>query len=163
MLYELCLNKDLAAQDKKEKNDIGLYDFIKNILSKISSAIGNVNNFELFIEPNGHHARIIDINYADINSRKDVYDNAFQLEVQNLKSIVRSYKLESKIFPEQSTQVAIAAQTGGGGGIGTDTTTLVGFNKKLTDRLIPEKDVPTSSTEPNPQAKFDKIKSCSYF
>ena len=157
MLYELCLNKDLAAQDKKEKNDIGLYDFIKNILSKISSAIGNVNNFELFIEPNGHHARIIDINYADINSRKDVYDNAFQLEVQNLKSIVRSYKLESKIFPEQSTQVAIAAQTGGGGGIGTDTTTLVGFNKKLTDRLIPEKDVPTSSTEPDPKAKLNKI------
>lgn len=160
MLYDLCLNKDLAAQDKKEKNDIGLYDFIKNILSKISNAIGNVNNFELFIEPNGHHARIIDINYADRNKRQDVYDNAFQLEVQNLKSIVRSYKLESKIFPEQSTQIAIAAQTGGGGGIGTDTTTLVGFNKKLTDRLIPEKDVPTSSTEPNPQAKFDKIKSC---
>ena len=159
MLYDLCLNKDLAAQDKKEKNDIGLYDFMKNILSKISNAIGNVNNFELFIEPNGHHARIIDINYADRNSRKDVYDNAFQLEVQNLKSIVRSYKLESKIFPEQSTQVAIAAQTGGGGGIGTDTTTMVGFNKKLTDRLIPEKDVPTSSTETNPQAKFDKIKS----
>jgi hypothetical protein len=157
MLYDLCLNKDLAAQDKKEKNDIGLYDFMKNILSKISNAIGNVNNFELFIEPNGHHARIIDINYADRNSRKDVYDNAFQLEVQNLKSIVRSYKLESKIFPEQSTQVAIAAQTGGGGGIGTDTTTMVGFNKKLTDRLIPEKDVPTSSTETSPQAKLNKI------
>jgi LAS superfamily LD-carboxypeptidase LdcB len=159
MLYDLCLNKDLAAQDKKEKNDIGLYDFMKNILSKISNAIGNVNNFELFIEPNGAHARIIDINYVDRNSRKDVYENAFQLEVQNLKSTVRSYKLESKIFPEQSTQVAIAAQTGGGGGIGTDTTTMVGFNKKLTDRLIPEKDVPTSSTETNPQAKFDKIKS----
>lgn len=160
MLYDLCLNKDLAAQDKKEKNDIGLYDFMKNILSKISNSIGNVNNFELFIEPNGHHARIIDINYVDTNSRKDVYENAFQLEVQNLKSTVRTYKLESKIFPEQSTQVAIAAQTGGGGGIGTDTTTMVGFNKKLTDRLIPEKDVPTSSTESNPQAKFDKIKSC---
>jgi hypothetical protein len=159
MLYDLCLNKDLAAQDKKEKNDIGLYDFMKNILSKISNAIGNVNNFELFIEPNGHHARIIDINYVDRRSRQDAYDNAFQLEVQNLKSTVRSYKLESKIFPEQSTQVAIAAQTGGGGGIGTDTTTMVGFNKKLTDRLIPEKNVPTSLTEPDPKAKFDKIKS----
>jgi uncharacterized protein (TIGR02594 family) len=159
MLYDLCLNKDLAAQDKKEKNDIGLYDFMKNILSKISNAIGNVNNFELFIEPNGYHARIIDINYVDRRSRQDAYDNAFQLEVQNLKSTVRSYKLESKIFPEQSTQVAIAAQTGGGGGIGTDTTTMVGFNKKLTDRLIPEKNVPTSLTEPDPKAKFDKIKS----
>jgi LAS superfamily LD-carboxypeptidase LdcB len=159
MLYDLCLNKDLAAQDKKEKNDIGLYDFMKNILSKISNAIGNVNNFELFIEPNGSHARIIDINYVDRRSRQDAYDNAFQLEVQNLKSTVRSYKLESKIFPEQSTQVAIAAQTGGGGGIGTDTTTMVGFNKKLTDRLIPEKNVPTSLTEPDPKAKFDKIKS----
>ena len=155
-LYELCLNKDLAAQDKKEKKDINLYDFMKNILSKISSAIGEVNNFELFVEPNGHHARIIDINYVDSTDRKDVFDNAFQLEVQNLKSTVRTYKLESKIFPEQSTQVAIAAQTGGGGGIGTDTTTMVGFNKKLTDRLIPEKDIP-SSLSVDPRIKLDAI------
>jgi hypothetical protein len=54
----------MAAQDKKEKNDISLYDFIKNILSKISASIGNQNNFDIFVEPNGKTARIIDINYT---------------------------------------------------------------------------------------------------
>jgi hypothetical protein len=145
MLYSLAIDKNLAAQDKKEKNDINLYDFIKNILSKISSAIGEVNNFELHVDPiDNNIARIIDVNLVDKKSQTDIYNSAFEFEIQNTKSIVRSYKLESQIFPEQSSIVAISAQVGGGA-LGTDTTTLVDFNKSVRDRIIPTKDAPTKN------------------
>lgn len=143
MLYNLSLSNDLESQDSKEKRDISLYDYMKNILTRVSSAIGEVNNFEIFIDPIDNVARIIDINYVDANPTQ-TYENAFVLEMHNLNSIVRSYDLESKIFPNQSTIVAIGAQTGGGA-LGIDTTTLVNFNKSIMDRIIPIKDAPTSN------------------
>lgn len=142
MLYNLCVNDSLEAQDKKEKNEIALYDFMKNVLAKVSTAIGNINNFELFVDTD-NICRIIDINYADRQKASDAYTNAFELQVQNLNSVVRSYGIESKIFQEQSTMVAIGAQTGAGV-LGTDTTTLTAFNRSIVDRIIPIKDAPTS-------------------
>ena len=154
MLYNLANDTNLAGQDKKEKNEIALYDFVKTILSKVSTAIGNINNFDIFTEPNESVARIIDVNYVDRNkNREDVYEKAFQLEVHNLKSIVRSYKLESKIFPEQSTQIAIGAQVGGGA-LGVNSTSLTDFNRNITDRILPIKDAPSnSSTETVPASQ----------
>ena len=145
MLYSLAIDKNLAAQDKKEKNDINLYDFIKTILSRVSSAIGEVNNFELHVDPiDNNIVRIIDVNLVDKKSQTEIYNNSFEFEIQNTKSIIRSYKLESQIFPEQSSIVAISAQVGGGA-LGTDTTTLVDFNKNIRDRIIPTKEAPTKN------------------
>lgn len=142
-LYNEAISDSMAAQDKKEKNDISLYDFIKNILHKISESIGNQNNFDIFVEPNGKTARIIDINYVDQEDAAAIYEKASLIEIHNLKSTVRSYKFESKIFPDQSAQVAIGAQVEGGA-LGLDTTTLVDFNRRVRDRIIPVKDMPTS-------------------
>ena len=158
MLYNLSVSTELASQDKKEKNEIALYDYIKSVLSKISTAIGEVNTFDLFVEPDGNTARIIDVNYVDKLSANDAYNNAFQLEVHNLNSVVRSYSLESKIFPEQATIVAIGAQVGGEA-LGVDTTTLVDFNKAIIDRIIPVKDAPTSPTaeDDDPNKKLSTL------
>jgi hypothetical protein len=145
MLYNIAVDTNISGQDSKEKNEIAIYDFIKNVLIKISESIGSVNNFELFIEPHESVGRIIDINYVDQQTQADAYDNAFILEVHNLNSVVRSYKFESKIFPNQSSQVAIGAQVGGGA-LGVDASSLVAFNKKIRDRIIPIKDAPTSPT-----------------
>ena len=142
-LYNEAVSDAMAAQDKKEKNDVSLYDFIKSILHKISESIGNQNNFDIFVEPNGKTARIIDINYVDREDAAAVYEKASLVEIHNLKSTVRSYKFESKIFPDQSAQVAIGAQVEGGA-LGLDTTTLVDFNRRVRDRIIPIKDMPTS-------------------
>jgi predicted chitinase len=156
-LYNESVSDSMASQDKKEKNDIALYDFIKNIMQKISESIGNLNNFDIFVEPNGKTARIIDVNYVDDQEAKSAYENAVQIEIHNLKSTVRSYKFESKIFPEQSTQVAIGAQVSGGA-LGVDVTSLVDFNKKIRDRIIPVKDMPTSDlVEDDNAAKLDAL------
>jgi hypothetical protein len=142
-LYGLSLDNNLESQDKKEKQEIALYDFIKNIMSQVSNVIGNVNNFDIHIDPIDNVARIIDINYADNNSKETTFKNIFELELHSLKSTVRSYKLESQIFPEQSTTVAIGAQVQGGA-LGTDSNTMAGFNRNIIDRIIPTKDDPNS-------------------
>ena len=157
MLYNLSINDNLANQDKKEKNDISVYDFMKNILSKISSAIGEVNNFDIFLEPDTNVARIIDVNYVDRLDADTAYERAFQLEVHNLNSVVRSYSLESKIFQEQTAIVAVGAQVGAGN-LGIDDTSLVDFNRSILDRIIPIKDAPTAlEKEPEPAQKIDTL------
>jgi hypothetical protein len=143
-LYGLSLDNNLESQDKKEKQDISLYDFIKNILSHVSNSIGNVNNFDIHVDPIDNIARIIDINYVDSDTRDTAYNNAFTLEMHNLKSTARSYKLESQIFPEQSTIIAVGSQVKGSA-LGTGADTMVDFNKNISDRIVPAKIDPNIS------------------
>ena len=141
-LFRLALDNNLESLDTKEKKDINLYNFLKSVLSEVSSATGNINNFDLFVDPEDSKIYIIDINYVDSKSRKEVYDNTFILQMHNLLSTVRSYKLESQIFPDQSATVAIGAQVGGGA-MATDNNTMLDFNRGLTDRITPKKLDPT--------------------
>jgi hypothetical protein len=138
-IYSLVTNANLESQDKKEKNDVALYDFIKNMMSGINTAIGSVATFELHTDPVDSIVRIIDVNYT--GNRTTDWANAAVIEIQKLGSIVRSYQLESQIFPEQSTMVAIGAQAQGGA-LGENVNTMIDFNRNLTDRIIPVKDSP---------------------
>ena len=145
--YLLKISKDpgLEGEDKTEKNTINLYDFLKKMLADISTATGNVNNFDIHVDPIDNIARIIDINFVDTQSKKEAYDNAFTFysedgkptgKYNGLFSTVRNYSLESQIFSEQSSIVAIGAQTGGGQ-LGLENDTMVGFNQGVKDRLKP--------------------------
>jgi len=145
-LYTLSLDGNLESQDKKEKQEINIYDFIKNILSSVSNSIGNVNNFDIHIDPIDCQARIIDINYVNEKNKDEAFKEAFTLEIHNLKSTVRSYKLESQIFPEQSTIIAIGAQVQGGA-LSVDSNTMNGFNRGIIDRIIPVKIDPTVNND----------------
>jgi len=120
--------------DKNEKNEINLYTYLKNIIAAIQSAIGNINNFELHVDPTDSKTRIIDINYTQLQNAKGL----FSMQIQNTNSIVRTYTLQSQIFPEQGTIIAISAQAKGGQ-LGMQNNTLIDFNRKLTDRIISEK------------------------
>jgi len=159
-LYSLSLDNNLESQDKKEKQEISVYDFLKNVMSQVSNCIGNINNFDIHIDPiDNNVARIIDINYVNDKPKIEIYppkpppenepkpeENIFTLQIQNLSSTVRSYKLESQIFQEQSTMIAIGAQVQGGA-LGTDSNTMNGFNRGITDRIIPIKEEPLVDTK----------------
>jgi hypothetical protein len=143
--YLLKISKDpgLEGGDKTEKNTINLYDFLKKMLADISTATGNVNNFDIHVDPVDNIARIIDINFVDTQNKADAYNNAFTFysedgkptgKYNGLWSTVRNYSLESQIFSEQSSIVAIGAQTGGGQ-LGLENDTMVGFNQGVKDRL----------------------------
>jgi hypothetical protein len=146
-VYSLVVSTDLASQDKKEKNDINLFDFLKNMMAGINTSIGNVATFDVFIDPQDSKARIIDVNYVDATKRNDAFEKAVIIEVHNLKSTVRSYSFESQIFPEQSSMIAIGAQVKGGA-LGDNVNTLVDFNNNLVDRVIPKKEAPASTVPP---------------
>ena len=154
-IYTLVTNPNVEAQDKKEKHDVALFDFIKTMMSGINTAIGNVANFELFTDPTDSIARIIDVNYT--GNREEDWKNAVIIEIQKLGSIVRSYKLESQIFPEQSTIIAIGAQAEGGA-LGENTNTLVDFNQNLVDRIIPKKEIPQLPKTTTDVSEKEKIR-----
>ena len=134
-LYKQSLDPNLEASDNKEKNEINLYKYIKSIISAIQTSIGNINNFEVHVDPIDNKARVIDVNFTGNKNQS----NLFELQVHNLNSVVRSYSLQSQIFPEQSSIIAIGSQAKGGQ-LGMQNNTMIDFNKGLTDRIIPEKD-----------------------
>jgi len=157
--YLLRSSKDpgLEGSDKNGKNTINLYDFLKKMLTDISTATGNVNNFDIHVDPIDSIARIIDVNFVDTQNKKSAYDNTFTFYSENgtptgkyngLKSIVRNYSLESQIFSEQSSIVAIGAQTGGGQ-LGLENDTMVGFNQGVKDRLKPQTNAMNTTKDQN--------------
>jgi len=141
----LSLDGSLEANDVKGKNDINLYDFLKKLMNQVQSSIGNLNNFEIHTDPADGIARIIDINYVDERTTEDAYNTAFTFlssqqagldaGLNGLFNNLRSYKINSQIFKEQMNIVAISAQNGGGT-MGLDNETLVGWNRGITNRLM---------------------------
>jgi hypothetical protein len=142
-LYRQSLNTNLEASDTKEKNEINLYSYIKGVMSGIQSTIGNVNNFEVHVDPVDNKARVIDVNYT--HDKTVSLNNLFKLEVHNLNSIVRKYTLQSQIFPNQSSIIAIGSQKQGGQG-GIQNKTVTQFNNNLVDRIVGDKVDPEKNT-----------------
>jgi N-acetyl-anhydromuramyl-L-alanine amidase AmpD len=137
-LYRTATDANIESQDHKEKNEISLYKYVKSIMTAINSSLGSMNNFEVHVDPiDSNVARVIDINYT----APDKQSNLFELQVQNLNSVVRNYTLQSQIFPEQSSMIAIGSQVNGGQ-LGIQNNTMIDFNKNLVDRIIPDKEFP---------------------
>lgn len=136
-IYGLVSTGELESKDKNEKNDINLYDFIKGMMDGINASIGNIANFDIHIDGIDSIARVIDIHYVENKSKTAAYDEVDnnKIQVGNTKSIVRNYRLESMIFPEQMTMIAIGAQAEGGA-LATNTNTLVDYNRNLIDRIV---------------------------
>jgi hypothetical protein len=145
-IYRLSQEGSISSQDKKEKNEIVIFDFVKTLMASCNTAIGNVANFNIFID--NSVARIVDVNFTGNRTA-----NVFPIELQNLSSVVRKYKIESQIFPELSSIIAIGAQVQGGA-LANDVNTLIDYNKGLTDRIVTEKVSPNSSAL-TPQDKLN--------
>jgi len=140
LLYRHSLNSNTESSDSKEKNEIDLKKYIKSIISDVQVALGNINNFEIHVDPVDNVARVIDINYTSPIKPS----NLFTLEINKTNSIVRSYSLQSQIFPSQTTLIAVGAQSKGGK-LGLQTNTLTDFNRGLTDRVLTTKTDPGDS------------------
>ena len=117
------------------------------MMGSVQTSIGNVNNFDIHVDPIDSIGRIIDINFTSENP-EDEFNKAVLIEVQGTKTTVTNTSLQSQIFPEQSSIVAISAQNGGGT-LGLDNNTLVGFNQGIRDRILPEKYAPKAGITPS--------------
>jgi len=156
-IYHLSLDSRLHTANQELK----VYDLLKHVLKEVQECIGGVNSFEIHVDPQDSVARIIDVNYVDINKRSDVYNNAAEIEMSNTKSIVRSYNLQSQIFPEQANLIALGAQVGGGGNQSSQNSTLLDFNNNIEDRIMPKKlssVYGSSNTNVNNNNTIDNVK-----
>jgi hypothetical protein len=145
-IYNTAKDPGLIAQDQSSTGKLSASSFLKKLLQDIQTALCNVNQFELHIDPIDGIGRIIDLNYVN----KDVNQNLFKFEIGSNKSIVRELKLESQIFSDQSSIVAISAQQDAGK-LGLNNSTLVGFNEGITDRNILKKDSYLNNVEDQEQ------------
>jgi hypothetical protein len=143
-LYRLSIDSRVVDPNTQE---LKLYNYLKNILKEVQESIGGVNNFEIHTDPLDSTPRIIDLNYVDATPKLSAYTNAFQIEAHNISGSVRSYSLQSQIFPEQGNIIAIGAQVKGGSIQGTRNA-LLDFNNNLEDRIIKKKiDAPSSNPD----------------
>jgi hypothetical protein len=140
-LYKLSIDSRVVDPNTQE---LKLYNYLKNILKEVQESIGGVNNFEIHTDPLDSTPRIIDLNYVDATPKLSAYTNAFQIEAHNISGSVRSYSLQSQIFPEQGNIIAIGAQVKGGSIQGTRNA-LLDFNNNLEDRIIKKKIDPPAS------------------
>ena len=154
-LYQLAIEPNLQDQNQ----ELNVFSYLKQILKEVQESIGGVNSFEIHVDPIDNIARIIDLNYIDYTNRVTAYNDAFKIEIQNTLSTVRSYNLQSQIFPEQASLVAIGAQVGGGGVQASQNNTLLDFNNNLTDRIITKKLPPITQTPPSGSQLSDLVNS----
>jgi predicted chitinase len=148
LLYTLINSDDLKSQDPSEKQGINLMSYLKDVLTFVQNATGNVNNFEIIID--GNTGYISDVNYVSPGTEI----NAFSFEIGSNKTIAREVSLESQIFSDQSTIIAVSAQSDAGK-LGLENSSMVAFNNGIKDRMISRKDAPISS----PKSKEDNLQS----
>jgi hypothetical protein len=160
-IYKLAKDEGLVSQDSTGRNSLLISSFLNKIMQDIQSNLGSINQFELHIDPIDSIGRIIDLNYINLNKQP----NLFKFEIGSNKSIVRDLKLESQIFSDQSSIIAISAQDQAGA-LGENNSTLVGFNEGITDRMIVRKDSYLNSIHNREQAEatliYNYISSLSY-
>jgi hypothetical protein len=148
-LYRLSVDSGLQTKNQELK----VHDYLKALLKEVQESIGGVNTFEIHVDPQDNIARVVDVNYIDLISKKSAYEAAFQIEAHNTSGTVRSYSLQSMIFPEQGALVAIGAQVKGGTVQGTQNA-LLDFNNNLEDRVIKKKVDPPAS---NPNQTTNEV------
>jgi hypothetical protein len=130
-----ALAENMAGGGKELK----IYDYITKVLKEVQESIGGVNSFEIHVDPIDNHPRIIDLNYVDSVDSKTAGSAAFQIEMSNTSGTVRSYNLQSLIFPNQANLIALGSQIGGGGNQASQNNTMLDFNDGLEDRIMPKK------------------------
>jgi hypothetical protein len=105
---------------------------INEVLSRAAFSLGSINDFDKFVKNN--KIVIIDKHYTEL-PEESTYNSKFKINVSGNNSIVRSHKIESKIFPSQATMIAIAAQDRENVSA-IQTSTYNYLNRGLKDRLF---------------------------
>ena len=116
-IKNIFVNISLLLQTYKDmknaSNDEGviMLDYIKNVLNKISNALGGLNNLSLStVGKTQRTMKVVDLYYLE-NGPKSKADQKYQFDLLGLGSICRNVSIQSQIFENQSTIVAIAAQS----------------------------------------------------
>lgn len=117
---------------KSEDGEVHMYTFIKALLQDVSKALGGINDFDIFVEDN--RAVIMDKHYTEL-SKDTSKDRKFQINIFGNDTVVRGYKIVSKIFQSQVNMMAISAGSDRLNLGGVNSSTQNYFNQGLQNRL----------------------------
>lgn len=137
----VSLNKIIEIYRSKgggNPDGVLIVDYLKDLLSQISSALGGINDFQLHVEKD--QIKIIDVKYLEVEAgnKSNKFGGKYEFDLLGLKSICRDVRITSRIFDSQATMISIAAQNKNNiGDIYSSTQNY--FNRGLTDRLLPSK------------------------
>jgi len=161
-LFNVLVNIDFILGKLKNLStpdgSIVLIDLMDGILDGINSSLGNSNNFRTFSDPLYPVIRIIDENYIETPTEKEL------ITIPNfgLKSIVYDYGFTSQITPKLASQIVIATQGLQNGGIKNfpdDVLSYQKLNQNVRDRFSNTKQpsvVPSTSSNSQSEARYLK-------
>jgi hypothetical protein len=116
---------------ESNQGSVELRPFLQKILDDVAYTLGSINNFDIISIDN--KGVIVDKHYVeDPNSTGAL--NKFELNIMGINSTVKEHKVVSKIFEEQSTMIAIAAQDRANVA-SLQSSTQVALNKNIYNRL----------------------------
>ena len=116
---------------ESNQGTVDLRDFLQKILNDVAYALGSINNFDIVSIDN--RGIIIDKHYVEYYPNT-TEDSKFQLNIMGTRTTVKEHKVVSKIFEEQSTMIAIAAQDRANVA-SLQSSTQVALNKDIYNRL----------------------------
>ena len=109
------------------------YDLVTEILENLNIATGKINEFALQYDEDNFTYHVVDRRLVGTKQ-----PDSLVLTLIGRDTILRNITMNSKLSPDISTQIAIAAQSDPSSG-GIEGTLFERFNKDLTDRYIVEK------------------------
>jgi len=131
-----------------QDENVGIYQVVKNILDLVSSALGGVNELDLY--------------YNHTSARYQVVDRGFKppgelpvINMSGLRTTVMDLSIDSTISRATSTQVAIAAQ-GNQGNYKENLDVLLEWNRGAIDRHMDVKAIGDSETDEDLAKKKSK-------
>jgi len=143
----LLLGEYKSIKNNTSDDGVNFMTYVNSILKKISNAMGGLNNFGLStIGRDQNQIKLIDLYYLERNAKPK-----YEFDLMGLGSICRNVSIESQIFPEQSTIIAIAAQSRANLG-DVYNSTQVYLNAGLTDRIALQKWQGEEITQPDGSA-----------
>jgi len=131
-IYGILLEKQYlygVLNDNMVKGELKFYDILQTILEDIVRATGRVNDLQLQYYENFRTFRIVDRNFTNIEKEYP------SISIFGKNSFTKQVNLASRLTPEISTMLAIAAQDEPTSN-GIQGTAFKEFNKNQTDRII---------------------------
>ena len=160
----ILLNLDMLQQVHKDVYDAGKSDdyslgtFMKNVLDKINTVVGNAHNLTLQTDnqyPNT--AIIVDLSCEIDTSVKDIKD-VFEFNVQSNKSAVRKFSYNSSVPSSMAATIAVGAAAADNLG-SLDEVTFKSMNRGINNRLYTPPPPPSETSEKKPtQAQITAAK-----
>lgn len=138
---------------RNNNGSVGVGALLSGVLKDLNFALGSINDFDIYV--NDNKAVIIDKFYTEFGADAE-YNTKFQLNLIGNNSVLRELNVVSKIFPSQTTMIAIAAQSRANiAGIQSSTNNYL--NNGLTDRLIEKSVEYASKQQENEGGQLDTL------